>query len=467
MLDVTGACCKSGVLNGCGKCDDGAKYFTDVVGKCCMQLDAAGFCCNSVVDVCGVCGGVGACAQKVEATIATPAGLNTADLSNAASSTRQSLDNDLLTTISGALSRSKESVVINAVRVSSSRLLTTAGRDLAGSALAVQFTLSSSGTTSANHVAQDQLNSKLSSASGSVTFQGVSSTSASGTCGNNVCEVGERCDARDSTVACCKADCPIPIADCPVGTNGAVCNGQGSCITETDGSTSCACYSATGYTGSTCSACADGFVLLNDKCVRTSAQPSCKDGVRNGDETGVDCGGSCAQCQMTVIQLSAIATGIIAGAIAFCCILTIAVGCAVYCCCRKRHKTSAPAPDAFPVAAVPNSSSILLDAQQYGGRRTQALEPVYARTNVVTPLPYSNPMHTQAQTAYPESQPAPASQYPSHSQYPPPQGQQVEIPAVQYGRYPVPQPVPIAQAAPAGAAPVAIPMPMFATKQQQ
>lgn len=37
-------------------------------------------------------------------------------------------------------------------------------------------------------------------------------------------------------------------------------------------------------------------LALSDKC-GAAPQPTCNDGVQNGDETGVDCGGSCAPCQ--------------------------------------------------------------------------------------------------------------------------------------------------------------------------
>ncbi|MFD1062502.1 GEVED domain-containing protein [Winogradskyella litorisediminis] len=38
-------------------------------------------------------------------------------------------------------------------------------------------------------------------------------------------------------------------------------------------------------------------LALSDKCGGGTTQPSCTDGVQNGDETGVDCGGSCTPCQ--------------------------------------------------------------------------------------------------------------------------------------------------------------------------
>ena len=38
-------------------------------------------------------------------------------------------------------------------------------------------------------------------------------------------------------------------------------------------------------------------LALSDKCGGGAPTPTCTDGVQNGDETGVDCGGSCAPCQ--------------------------------------------------------------------------------------------------------------------------------------------------------------------------
>ncbi|WP_452602835.1 GEVED domain-containing protein [Pontimicrobium sp. MEBiC06410] len=38
-------------------------------------------------------------------------------------------------------------------------------------------------------------------------------------------------------------------------------------------------------------------LALSDKCGSVTPQPTCTDGIQNGDETGVDCGGSCSPCQ--------------------------------------------------------------------------------------------------------------------------------------------------------------------------
>ncbi len=62
----------------------------------------------------------------------------------------------------------------------------------------------------------------------------------------------------------------------------------------------CQCF--TGYGGRACEACASGFVGLGAgnlrRCVfLPGALTSCSDGVRNGNEAGVDCGGpNCGPC---------------------------------------------------------------------------------------------------------------------------------------------------------------------------
>ncbi len=38
-------------------------------------------------------------------------------------------------------------------------------------------------------------------------------------------------------------------------------------------------------------------LALSDKCGAVVTQPTCNDGIQNGNETGVDCGGSCTPCQ--------------------------------------------------------------------------------------------------------------------------------------------------------------------------
>ena len=50
-------------------------------------------------------------------------------------------------------------------------------------------------------------------------------------------------------------------------------------------------------------------LALSEKCGATSAIPTCNDGIQNGDETGVDCGGSsCAPCQTGCLENEVIVT---------------------------------------------------------------------------------------------------------------------------------------------------------------
>jgi hypothetical protein len=72
-----------------------------------------------------------------------------------------------------------------------------------------------------------------------------------------------------------------------------VCGGHGYCLGAV--STYCECY--TGYSGSACAQCAGGYLFRGGWCVfppGALSTGSCSDGVRNGDEDGVDCGGECA-----------------------------------------------------------------------------------------------------------------------------------------------------------------------------
>ncbi|MEM9860598.1 MAG: hypothetical protein AAF938_03180, partial [Myxococcota bacterium] len=59
--------------------------------------------------------------------------------------------------------------------------------------------------------------------------------------------------------------------------------------------------------GGTCRACdiglrcamnadCESLVCMEDRCTESTAQARCDDGAQNGDETGVDCGGTCRGC---------------------------------------------------------------------------------------------------------------------------------------------------------------------------
>jgi hypothetical protein len=67
--------------------------------------------------------------------------------------------------------------------------------------------------------------------------------------------------------------------------------GDGICCSYGNGS-----YSVTDATGSLASGGSFGSSEATQFCVGGSTAPTCTDGIQNGDETGVDCGGSCDPC---------------------------------------------------------------------------------------------------------------------------------------------------------------------------
>ncbi len=69
--------------------------------------------------------------------------------------------------------------------------------------------------------------------------------------------------------------CNPPLADC---------NSQAGCETQLG-------------TNANCAGCGDNCRSRGLTCVNGSCQASCSDGIKNGNETDVDCGGSCGRCQ--------------------------------------------------------------------------------------------------------------------------------------------------------------------------
>jgi hypothetical protein len=86
-------------------------------------------------------------------------------------------------------------------------------------------------------------------------------------------------------------------ATCPA----QICSGHGDCIGLPG---FCSCRS--GYNGAACQLCARGHIRVGSACVfMPSALTSCEDGVRNGAEEGVDCGGpSCGACSDTSLSFT-------------------------------------------------------------------------------------------------------------------------------------------------------------------
>jgi hypothetical protein len=119
-------------------------------------------------------------------------------------------------------------------------------------------------------------------------------------CEDGVCAVGTCSDGRkngyEADVDCGDLGCP----DCP---DGAQCKTSFDCSSNNCMDGRCIATSCTGCGGSTCPLC--GYhercqkhedcktgACTNGRCAPTR----CDDGARNGDETGVDCGGPCGAC---------------------------------------------------------------------------------------------------------------------------------------------------------------------------
>ena len=147
-------------------------------------------------------------------------------------------------------------------------------------------------------------------------------------CGNQRCELGEACSHLDSSIAaaavpaagrtssiftttttdntnssesaCCSADCPVVVRSCPADAqSGKTCSGHGSCLT---GVGECRCFE--GYGGDACGTCSGQYATVLDsggggavRCVLLAGMYStCFNGVVDGLEQGVDCGGVCPSC---------------------------------------------------------------------------------------------------------------------------------------------------------------------------
>ena len=119
-------------------------------------------------------------------------------------------------------------------------------------------------------------------------------------CGNSLCEFGEACTTANCSTGCA-LDCPAYSGHtCPLGVSSSSgqlseCSSRGTCL---QASGTCSCNA--GYTGAACSHCLLNYTRLTQDgpCILfPGALTSCDDGVKNGNEDEVDCGGpNCAPC---------------------------------------------------------------------------------------------------------------------------------------------------------------------------
>lgn len=260
LLDGAGQCCESGVVDACGVCD-GAGVVVDVQGRCCDgKLDAGGLCCpaGNTVDRCGVCAGLSECLVEFAWEVALPVSRLQEVQPGGLTAAEQfvvdvlEVDAELVTveirTQSTATAPPSSAPPSSASSASSSVVVVT----LRDSEVVEERSLDAL-------LRDTTTDSELGTAFGSVEL-----LPARGTCGNGMCEVGERC-AGDNAESCCASDCPAAVLDgCPV-SGGRLCGGHGVCVSGgPDGAGVCECFADAGYTGEGCGECVPGFAQRSD-----------------------------------------------------------------------------------------------------------------------------------------------------------------------------------------------------------
>jgi hypothetical protein len=284
-LDREGACCTEGV-DACGVCG-GSSTAMDIAGSCCMteDLDASGLCCDDRIDSLGICGGVDAGVLEIEVTVSTD--LDSTVLLEDSNADTNQLKAALAAQIATALGVDTSRVSVRFVASSGRRMRRLTEyryRQLQASVEAVVEVQPEDAQTS-NFRSLGDVKAAL---QGSSLVTSVAAVGMSATCGNDLCEAGEAVVSGTTSGTECADDCPVPIAPCPADDDGVICGGagQGYCVLGT-------CECRNGYSGDACSSgCLSTHVSVNGRCSFVGAS-HCSDGVKSGDETGMDCGGSC------------------------------------------------------------------------------------------------------------------------------------------------------------------------------
>eukprot|EP00441_Pelagodinium_beii_P043654 CAMPEP_0197634238 /NCGR_PEP_ID=MMETSP1338-20131121/10378_1 /TAXON_ID=43686 ORGANISM="Pelagodinium beii, Strain RCC1491" /NCGR_SAMPLE_ID=MMETSP1338 /ASSEMBLY_ACC=CAM_ASM_000754 /LENGTH=2376 /DNA_ID=CAMNT_0043206061 /DNA_START=128 /DNA_END=7258 /DNA_ORIENTATION=+ len=278
VRDVKGRCCASGVLDACGVCDGNGKTVS-LHGKCCrggddVTLDAGGRCCTKArLDACDVCDGSGlSCKLTFKLEVKLPPNVTAADLEDGGSLKRLEFMQETYPGIVSRILGVREGRVnANSLTVvTTARRLHDSARHLAASSVQVSSDITPpvAGDTT---VDPDTMATTLTSTT-DADVVGVSDVGTAGQCLNDVCEIGEACTG-DNADSCCPEDCVVTTQTCPIPAGSAEeCGGstKGTCDSGTG---SCSC--ASGYTGTDCSVCDNGFYVTGDgHCVFVPAQAS-------------------------------------------------------------------------------------------------------------------------------------------------------------------------------------------------
>jgi hypothetical protein len=249
------------------------------------DLDASGLCCDDRIDSLGICGGVDAGVLEIEVTVSTD--LDSTVLLEDSNADTNQLKAALAAQIATALGVDTSRVSVRFVASSGRRMRRLTEyryRQLQASVEAVVEVQPEDAQTS-NFRSLGDVKAAL---QGSSLVTSVAAVGMSATCGNDLCEAGEAVVSGTTSGTECADDCPVPIAPCPADDDGVICGGagQGYCVLGT-------CECRNGYSGDACSSgCLSTHVSVNGRCSFVGAS-HCSDGVKSGDETGMDCGGSC------------------------------------------------------------------------------------------------------------------------------------------------------------------------------
>eukprot|EP01029_Cantina_marsupialis_P032081 TRINITY_DN94_c1_g1_i1.p1 TRINITY_DN94_c1_g1~~TRINITY_DN94_c1_g1_i1.p1 ORF type:complete len:1622 (+),score=551.24 TRINITY_DN94_c1_g1_i1:481-4866(+) len=268
ILDKYGECCTSGKLDSCGICDGNG--VVDSIGKCCSSgiIDAGGLCCESGnVDECGVCDGLGQSCGVWFSAIVTDKSITKSWIPNLTS-------------------------LLHISSLSSNAKLSLEQYSSEDNSVGDDYSLTVDSVIRSSTIRSITLKTALETLKPSTEFTIVDSRAElEGICGNGICELSERCNGEG---ACCPSDCPVEELDCPQYEGESPCGaieGHGYCVA---GVGKCGCFTNKGFGGESCNECLAGWWPTYDNerltCVRLPL-PSVFDGITNGYETGVDCGG--------------------------------------------------------------------------------------------------------------------------------------------------------------------------------